>query len=90
MADADIGLIGLGTMGAMLSLNIADNGFRVAVFNRTTARTTEFISNAGPLGWLADRLSMGHVSSVTRSLRRVRETKGWIGEVERLERMLEI
>lgn len=49
MADADIGLIGLGTMGAMLSLNIADNGFRVAVFNRTTARTSDFISNAGPL-----------------------------------------
>ena len=41
-------------------------------------------------GWLADRLSMGHVSSVTRSLRRVRETKGWIGEVERLERIIEI
>jgi murein endopeptidase len=40
--------------------------------------------------WLADRLSMGHVSSVTRSLRRVRETKGWIAEAERLEQMLEI
>ncbi len=49
MADADIGLVGLGTMGAMLSLNIADNGFRVAVFNRTTARTSEFLSSAGPL-----------------------------------------
>ena len=49
MSDADIGLIGLGTMGAMLSLNIADNGFSVAVHNRTTARIKEFIDEAGPL-----------------------------------------
>ena len=49
MAQADIGLIGLGTMGAMLSLNIADNGFRVAVFNRTTEKTHEFVAAAGDL-----------------------------------------
>ena len=54
MANADIGLIGLGTMGAMLTLNIADNGFSVAVFNRTKARTTEFIDSAGTL---ADKLT---------------------------------
>lgn len=46
---ADFGLIGLGTMGAMLSLNIADNGYRVAVNNRTTAKIHDFIGNAGPL-----------------------------------------
>ncbi|MEJ6395873.1 NADP-dependent phosphogluconate dehydrogenase [Gymnodinialimonas sp. 2305UL16-5] len=48
MSDADIGLIGLGTMGAALALNIADNGFEVAVWNRTTARTQEFAKEAGP------------------------------------------
>lgn len=53
MAQAEIGLIGLGTMGAMLALNIADNGFRVAVFNRTTSRTQEFVAEAGEL---ADRI----------------------------------
>ena len=35
MAKAQIGLIGLGTMGAALAANIADNGFDVAVWNRT-------------------------------------------------------
>ena len=30
MAQADIGLIGLGVMGANLALNIAERGFRVA------------------------------------------------------------
>lgn len=53
MSDTDIGLIGLGTMGAMLAMNIADHGFSVAVFNRTTSRVKEFIDEAGPL---ADRL----------------------------------
>ncbi|MEM8787941.1 MAG: NADP-dependent phosphogluconate dehydrogenase [Pseudomonadota bacterium] len=46
---ADIGLIGLGTMGAALSLNIAEKGFDIAVFNRTTARTRAFHDRAGDL-----------------------------------------
>ena len=49
MAHSDIGLIGLGTMGAALSLNIADNGFSIAVFNRTTATTRSFHEGAGDL-----------------------------------------
>jgi 6-phosphogluconate dehydrogenase len=49
MSDADIGLIGLGTMGSSLALNIAEKGSRIAVWNRTGARTTEFVSQAGAL-----------------------------------------
>ncbi|MEM7320788.1 MAG: NADP-dependent phosphogluconate dehydrogenase, partial [Pseudomonadota bacterium] len=49
MPQSDIGLIGLGTMGAMLALNIAESGFSVAVFNRTTHRTKTFVDNAGAL-----------------------------------------
>ena len=56
MSGADIGLIGLGTMGAMLALNIADNGFTVAVHNRTAARIPEFLDESGPL---SDKLT-GH------------------------------
>lgn len=47
--SADIGLIGLGTMGAALALNIADNGFSVAVYNRTTSVAEEFVAGAGDL-----------------------------------------
>ena len=36
---ADIGLIGLAVMGQNLALNIADHGYRVAVYNRTRGRT---------------------------------------------------
>ena len=51
---SDIGLVGLGTMGAALALNIADNGYSVAVFNRTTSVTHSFAGEAGPL---ADRIT---------------------------------
>ncbi len=43
---ADIGLIGLAVMGQNLVLNMNDHGFKVAVHNRTTSTTDEFL--AGP------------------------------------------
>ncbi len=49
MCKSEIGLIGLGTMGAALALNIADNGFDIAVWNRTTATTGSFHTDAGDL-----------------------------------------
>jgi 6-phosphogluconate dehydrogenase len=39
----DIGLIGLGTMGRNFVLNMADHGFSVAVYNRTTEKTKDFM-----------------------------------------------
>ncbi|MGI9401410.1 MAG: NADP-dependent phosphogluconate dehydrogenase [Rhizobiaceae bacterium] len=53
-SKSHIGLIGLGTMGANLALNIAEKGFPIAVFNRTTATTTKFVDSAGEL---KDRLT---------------------------------
>jgi 6-phosphogluconate dehydrogenase len=52
-ASAEIGLIGLGTMGGNLALNIAENGFEVAVYNRTAEKTDRFMAKAGDL---ADKL----------------------------------
>ena len=54
MPTADIGLIGLAVMGQNLVLNMARNGYRVAVYNRTTARMTEFVeahAGASIAGW---------------------------------------
>ncbi len=44
MAQQDFGLIGLAVMGQNLVLNIEEKGFSVAVFNRTAARTEEFMA----------------------------------------------
>lgn len=49
MGNARIGLVGLAVMGANLALNIAENGFPVAVYNRTTERVDEFMDHAGDL-----------------------------------------
>jgi 6-phosphogluconate dehydrogenase len=40
---AHIGLIGLAVMGQNLVLNMNDHGFKVAVYNRTTSTTHEFL-----------------------------------------------
>ena len=41
---ADIGLIGLAVMGENLALNIADHGYAVAVYNRTTEVMKKFVA----------------------------------------------
>ncbi|MBY0308994.1 MAG: hypothetical protein K2Q09_09655, partial [Phycisphaerales bacterium] len=46
--SADVGLIGLEVMGKNLALNMADHGFKVAVYNRTTAKTQAFIADNPP------------------------------------------
>ncbi|MCH2213084.1 MAG: decarboxylating NADP(+)-dependent phosphogluconate dehydrogenase [Fuerstiella sp.] len=49
MSKHDIGLIGLAVMGQNLVMNMANKGFNVAVYNRTTEKMREFI------GGLSDR-----------------------------------
>jgi 6-phosphogluconate dehydrogenase len=41
---SDIGLIGLAVMGQNLVLNMADHGFTVTVYNRTTETMTRFVN----------------------------------------------
>jgi 6-phosphogluconate dehydrogenase len=45
MKESDIGLVGLAVMGQNLALNIADHGFKISVYNRTTSVTGEFVRN---------------------------------------------
>ncbi len=42
---ADIGLVGLAVMGENLVLNMADHGYTVAVFNRTTSKVDAFLAD---------------------------------------------
>src|SRR5665811_2027131 len=44
MEKADIALIGLAVMGQNLVLNMERNGYRVAVYNRTTGTMREFVA----------------------------------------------
>jgi 6-phosphogluconate dehydrogenase len=42
--QSDIGLIGLAVMGQNLALNVADHGFQISVYNRTTEKTRSFVA----------------------------------------------
>ncbi len=48
VGSAEVGLVGLEVMGKNLALNMADHGFKVAVYNRTTAKTEAFIAENPP------------------------------------------
>ncbi len=43
-ATSEIGLIGLAVMGQNLALNIADHGFKISVYNRTTSKMEAFVA----------------------------------------------
>ncbi len=73
-ATADVGLVGLAVMGANLSLNMADHGFKVAVYNRTTSVTEAFIKEnpanvIGPGGAL---VPAAELNDFVRSIKRPR------------------
>ncbi len=50
MAERELGVIGVGTIGGGLARNLAAHGVRVAVYNRTHSRTEEFIAEHGKEG----------------------------------------
>ncbi|HEX8000933.1 MAG TPA: NADP-dependent phosphogluconate dehydrogenase [Pyrinomonadaceae bacterium] len=47
MAEADIGMAGLGVMGLNLALNMERNGYKVAVWNREAEAVDKFIAGEG-------------------------------------------
>jgi 6-phosphogluconate dehydrogenase len=70
-ATYDIGLIGLAVMGQNLVLNMNDHGIRVAVFNRTTARMTEFIEERAQGTEIYGAATLVELVSVLKRPRRV-------------------
>lgn len=69
-AVADIGLIGLAVMGENLALNIADHGFKVAVYNRTTEVMKKFIAREKPPGGLVGCATMNELVAAVKKPRK--------------------
>ena len=67
-AQSDIGLIGLAVMGQNLALNIADHGYQISVFNRTTEKTDKFVAEnpSTPGGVVGTRTLQEFVSSLSK------------------------
>ncbi len=69
---ADVGLIGLAVMGQNLVLNMADHGFRVAVYNRTTETMQRFIAeNPDTPGGLVGCTSLQELIAAIKRPRRI-------------------
>ncbi|NDV60908.1 NADP-dependent phosphogluconate dehydrogenase [Puniceicoccales bacterium CK1056] len=65
---SEIGLIGLAVMGQNLALNVADHGFRISVYNRTTSKMEEFVAKHPdtPGGLVGEATLEGFVASLKR------------------------
>jgi 6-phosphogluconate dehydrogenase len=50
LANNELGIVGLATMGQNLARNFASRGVRVVVYNRTRQRTDEFVAEHGDEG----------------------------------------
>ncbi len=66
MSRADLGFIGLAVMGQNLVLNMERHGYAVAVYNRTTARTDEFLARHPGLNLMRTETLAGLVRSLVR------------------------
>jgi len=71
MAQQDFGLIGLAVMGQNLVLNIEEKGFSVAVFNRTAARTKEFMAGEAKGKKIAPTYSIEEFMAALKRPRRI-------------------
>ncbi|MEP7290010.1 MAG: NADP-dependent phosphogluconate dehydrogenase [Chloroflexota bacterium] len=71
MADYDFGLIGLAVMGQNLVLNVERNGFKVAVYNRTTATTEEFVAGPGAGHHIAGAKELSEFVAMLKRPRRI-------------------
>ncbi len=71
---ADVGLVGLAVMGANFALNMADHGFKVAVYNRTTSVTEEFCREnpAGVIGPGGAIVPAAELADFVKSIKRPR------------------
>lgn len=65
---SDVGLIGLAVMGQNLALNIADHGYRISVYNRTTSKMEDFVAKHldTPGGIVGERTLEAFVGSIKR------------------------
>ena len=64
---SDIGLVGLAVMGQNLALNIADHGYQISVYNRTTETMDKFVADnsATPGGVVGQKTLPEFVASLS-------------------------
>ena len=86
--SADLGVIGLGVMGENLALNVTDNGFSVALWDRTEAKVAHLIQSAnGRRQWIGTRTLEEFVAALGRPRRILLMIKAGAPVDEMLEKL---
>jgi 6-phosphogluconate dehydrogenase len=93
-ALSDIGLVGLAVMGQNLALNIADHGYQISVFNRTTEKTDKFVAEnpntpGGVVGTQTMEEFVASISKPRRIILLVKAGKGTDAVIDGLTPLLE-
>jgi len=52
--EMEVGFLGLGIMGKAMATNLLRHGYRVTVWNRTTAKVSIYLLGAPPRGSIPD------------------------------------
>ena len=68
---AEIGLVGLGVMGENLALNMADHGFRVALWTHTDGKVQEFVERHAGDGRLVGTRTLEEFTEALAAPRRI-------------------
>ncbi len=68
-ATAQVGVLGLGVMGANLARNFASRGHRVAVYNRTTAKAERLVAEHPEAGFTLTETPEAFVAALARPRR---------------------
>jgi len=85
---ADIGVIGLGVMGASLALNLEDHGYRVALWNHTEVKVSRLIQVAGAnRQWIGTRTLEEFAAALSRPRRILLMIKAGAPVDEMLEKL---
>ena len=69
--NADIAVVGLAVMGQNLILNMADHGFTVVAYNRTTSKVDDFLANEAQGKSIVGAHSLAEMVALLKKPRRV-------------------
>jgi 6-phosphogluconate dehydrogenase len=71
VAEQEIGVVGLATMGQNLARNLASHGVRVAIYNRTRRRTDDFMAAYASEGDFRPAGALGELAAILKPPRAI-------------------
>jgi 6-phosphogluconate dehydrogenase len=84
---ADIAVVGMAVMGQNLAMNIADNGYKVVAYNRTTSKVDDFL--AGPAKGMENVIGASSLEDLVEKLAKPRKVMVMVRAGEAVDKFIE-